>query len=136
MINFKNEKDKMLFTQLALPLIMVYCDLALYAKEKHKIDLVITETITTKEHDKKLGRVSDAHQYGIALDIRANNIDKRIVKELVGYINNRWFYKQFHYLSNSGVSRLAIDHGENENYHIHLQVNRKYAYNSNMVALK
>lgn len=127
MIEFKNEKDKMLFSLLHPALIMIYCDLYLYAKEKHNITLVLTETITTKEQDKALGRVSDSHQKGIAVDIRANDIDTIIVKDLVNYINTRWQYKRYHYMARSGNLRLAYDHGKAENYHIHLQIHQKFA---------
>ena len=132
---FKNEKDRMLFTLLHPALVLIYSDLFLYAKEKHNIELVITETITTKEHDKKLGRTSDAHQRAIALDLRAKDIDKKIVKDLVEYINNRWIYRKYHYMAKSGVARLAYDHGEGDNYHVHLQIHQKYGYNINIAGL-
>jgi hypothetical protein len=135
MIKFKNEKDRMLFTLLHPALVLIYSDLFLYAKEKHNIELVITETITTKEHDKKLGRISDAHQRAIALDLRAKDIDKKIVKDLVEYINNRWVYKKYHYMARSGATRLAYDHGEGDNYHVHLQIHQKYGYNINIAGL-
>jgi hypothetical protein len=132
---FKNEKDRMLFTLLHPALIMIYCDLYLYAKEKHNIELVITETITTPEHDKRLGRVSDSHTKGIALDIRANDLEKKVVKDLVEYINTRWVYKKYHYMARSGAMRLALDHGEGDNYHIHLAIHQKYGYNINIAGL-
>lgn len=127
MIRFKNEQDKELFTGLNLILIMIYADLAIHAKDEHGIDLVITKTITTEEDDKKLGRASDSHQKAIALDIRANNIEKSIVKKLCEYINSKEEYKKYHYLTFSGIKRLAYDHGEKENYHIHLQIHQKFS---------
>jgi hypothetical protein len=132
---FKEEKDRMLFTLLHPALIMIYADAYTYAKETHKIDLVITETITTPEHDKKIGRIGTAHTRGIAIDIRANNLEKKVVKDLVEYINSRWIYKKYHYVSHSGVNRLAYDHGEGDNYHIHLQIHQKYGYNISIAGL-
>lgn len=134
-LQFKNEKDRMLFTLLHPALVMIYADLFLYAKEKHNIELVITETITTPEHDKKIGRVGTAHSRCIAMDIRANDIDRKIVKDLVEYINTRWIYKKYHYMANSGAMRLAYDHGEGDNYHLHLQIHQKYGYNINIAGL-
>ena len=127
MIYFKNERDKEMFTELNLFLILVYADLATYAKLKHNIDLVVTETITTDKQDRALKRVSDAHQKGIALDIRANDINRNTVFELCDYINNKEEFKKFHYMSFSGTTRLAYPHGEGSNFHIHLQVHQRFA---------
>jgi hypothetical protein len=130
MLRFKSENDRMLFTFLNPILIHIYTDLFQWTKNQYNIDLVITETITTKDQDDNLGRVSDSHQKGIALDIRAKDIDKRIVKDIVTYINTRWQFKQYHYMARSGAMRLAYDHGEGDNYHIHLQIHQKYANNT------
>ena len=127
MIFFKHEKDKEMFTGLHLALIMIYADLAFHTKMMFGIDLVITETITTKEEDLALNRSSDAHQKRIALDIRANNISKDLVKKICNYINSKEEYRTFHYQSFSGQTRLAYDHGTGNNYHIHLQIHQKYA---------
>lgn len=132
-MNFKNEKDKMFFTLLHPALIMIYCDMLMYAKEKHNIDLVVTETITSREQDKRLGRVSDAHQKAIAIDIRTKDIDKLIVADIVDYINIKWIYKKYHYLSGSGSNMLAFYHTGNEE-HIHLQIHQKYAKNKQLLA--
>ena len=134
MIKFKNEKDSMLFSLLHPALIMIYCDLFLYAKEKHNVELVITETITTKEQDKALNRTSDAHQKGIAVDIRTKGIDAFIVADIIEYINGRWVYKKYHYVSGSGVNRLAYYHIGSEE-HIHLQIHQKFAQNNLLAGL-
>ncbi len=125
MLNFKNEKDRMLFTLLNPILIMIYADLHTYAKENYNIDLVITDTVSTPEIDRKIGRSSRSHSEGRAIDIRTKNIDVFIVNELVNYINTRWAYKKYHYMSKSGVKRLAYyhtHHGE----HIHLAIHANY----------
>ncbi len=75
MLNFKNEKDRMLFTLLNPILIMIYADLHTYAKENYNIDLVITDTVSTPERDKQIGRVSTSHSEGRALDIRTKDIE-------------------------------------------------------------
>jgi hypothetical protein len=131
---FKNEKDRMLFTELHIILIMIYADLASYAKDTYGVDLVITQTVTTKEEDVKLGRVSDAHREKRAIDVRTKDLDIKIVNDLVNYINNKWAYKKYHYQSRSGMTRLAYYHtGTAE--HIHLAIHKKYAYNINIAGL-
>ena len=55
-MNFKHEKDMLLFTSLHPILIMIYADLNWYVKSRHFVDLTITETISTLAEDKKLNR--------------------------------------------------------------------------------
>lgn len=127
MIKFKDEKDMTLFFSLHSSLILIYADLNNYAHEKHGINLVITDTISTKEEDAKIGRVSTSHREKRALDFRANDLPQEVVKDLCNYINNKWAYRKYHYLSNSGVTRLAYPHGKGDNYHIHLAIHSKFA---------
>jgi hypothetical protein len=131
MIKFKHEKDKDLFLSLHLALIVIYSDMSLYAKEKHGIDIVITETITTPEQDKKLNRVSTAHQKSIALDWRTNGIDTFVVADIINYINSKEEYKKYHYLSNSGVKRLAYWHNSGHGDHCHLAIHKSFGIDHN-----
>jgi hypothetical protein len=126
MIQFKNNKDRELLTYLNPIVIMIFADLCVYAKARHNIDLTVTQTVSTPEIDKKLGRVSPSHSQGRAIDIRTRDIDAFIVQDLVKYINSKPEYKQYHYSSNSGVNRLAYFHiGSAE--HIHLAIHSRYA---------
>ena len=132
MLNFKNEKDRMLFTLLNPILIMIYADLHTYAKENYNIDLVITDTVSTLGEDMKLGRVSPAHREHRAIDIRTKDLDAFVVQDLVKYINNKKDYHRFHYVSRSGLKRLAYYHthrGEHIHLAIHSQFKRIYQDN-------
>jgi hypothetical protein len=125
MIKFKNKKDIKLFCSLHPILIMIYADLFWYAKEKHNVELVITETVSTPKQDKKLGRVSKSHQFSAACDIRTKDLDVFVLEDILNYINNKKEYKKYHYLSRSGARRLAYYHiGSHE--HIHLALHSKY----------
>ena len=127
---FKNKKDKEMFTLLHPILIMIYADLNYYAKSNFNIDLVVTQTISTLEEDERLKRKSPSHRQSRALDIRTRNLDRLIVEKLVHYINSRWNYKDYHYLTQSGKKRLAYFHkmkGGAE--HIHLAIHSKFKPN-------
>ena len=110
MLNFKEDKDQMFFSLLNPILIMIYADLHTYAKENYQIDLVITDTVSTPERDNKLGRRSTSHQEGRAIDIRTKDIDVFIVNDLVNYINYKWAFQRYRYMSKSGQLRLAYYH--------------------------
>ena len=131
-MKFKHKKDKELFLSLHLALIMIYSDMANYAKVKHGIDIVITDTVSTKEDDERLKRVSDSHQLKIALDWRTFNIKNEIVLDIVGYINNKPEYKEYRYLSNSGVYRLAYWHNNGNGQHCHLAIHKSYGIVDNI----
>lgn len=126
MLKFKSKKDREMFTMLHPVLIMIYADLFWYAKSKHGIELVVTDTISTEYRDKKLGRVSSSHRDKRALDIRTKDLSAFVVNDLLDYINNKPEYDQYKYVSNSGQRRLAYYHvGSAE--HLHLAIHKKFA---------
>ena len=129
MLKFKNKEDQMLFSLLNPILIMIYADLYTYAKENYQIELTITDTVSTPEKDKKLGRVSSSHQEGRALDVRTRDIDVFIVNDLVNYINYKWAYQKYRYMSKEGNMRLAYLHIGTAS-HIHLAIHSKYKVNN------
>jgi len=127
-MNFKHEKDMLLFTSLHPILIMIYADLNWYARSRHFVELTITDTISTLAEDKKLNRTSSSHREARAIDIRTEQDDLNpfIISDLIEYINKKPAYKRFHYLSNGGQKRLAYFHIGNAP-HIHLAINAVYA---------
>lgn len=125
-MQFKNEKDMLLFTSLHPVLIMIYADLHWYARSRHFTELVITETVTTLEQDKKLNRTSSSHRQCRAVDIRTKDLDPFLVADLVNYINNKKEYKRFHYLSNNGQKRLAYWHNNGNGDHLHLAIHSQF----------
>jgi hypothetical protein len=117
----------MLFSALHPALIMIFADLYWYALDKYNIDLVITDTISTVAEDKKLKRTSSSHRNSIAIDFRANNIDAFILSDLVTYINSKPEYRIYHYLSHSGIKRLAYVHDNTNGYHCHMALHSRFA---------
>lgn len=127
MIKFKHDKDKTLFCTLHPILIMIFADAYVYMQEKYQINLVITQTVTTKEIDKKLNRKSPAHREGRAIDVRSKNLTKAQIDDLIEYLNNSWKYKKYRYMSKSGVKRLAYHHNNGNGEHIHISIHSKFA---------
>lgn len=126
MMKFKHEKDMLLFTSLHPALLLIISDLNWYAMSRHFVELTITQTISTIDEDRRLGRVSSAHRSGIACDIRTKDLDPFVVQDLIQYINTKEDYKHLHYLSNKGVKRLAYYHiGTAE--HLHVALHKKYS---------
>lgn len=123
---FKHKEDRELFTMVNPILIMIYADLFVYAKANFNKELVVTQTITTLEDDKKLGRVSASHREKRAIDVRTKNLSNKEIKTLVEYINNKWAYKDYRYVSRSGVKRLAYYHNSGHGAHLHIAIHSKF----------
>lgn len=124
-MEFKDEKDRMLFTFLNPILIMIYADMYQYARAVHGVDLIATSTISTYEEDLKLGRTSAAHREARAIDVRTKGLDAFIIDDIIRYINSKPSYEKFHYYSKSGDKRLAYFHiGTAE--HIHLAIHARF----------
>jgi hypothetical protein len=104
---------------------MILCDGWNYIYQKYSVQLVITQTRTSEWQDKQIGRISSSHREGRAVDIRTKDVDSYIIADLIDYINCKEDYKEYHYVSNQGIKRLAYWHvGTAE--HIHLALHSKY----------
>lgn len=127
-MHFKYKEDRELFATLNPILIMIVGDLATYAYEKHNINLTITQTVSTIEMDKKLKRKSPAHREKRACDIRTSDIkDGNVIRDLTEYLNNKWAYKKYQYMSKAGVKRLAYWHKMKDGAeHLHIAIHSKY----------
>lgn len=126
MLKFKNKRDSKMFSALNPILIGIYIDLFLYVKKKYDVELVITDTVSTKMRDRLLGRKSDAHRTGRAIDVRTKDLDAFIVQDIIKYLNYNPEYKKYKYISSSGKKRLAYYHiGTNE--HLHISIHKRYS---------
>lgn len=125
MIKFKRRRDTTLFSALHPILIMIFVDLYTYTKDRHNVELVVTQTVSNKFIDQKLKRKSPSHSEHRAIDIRTKDLDVYVLQDILEYINTRPQYQQYKYLSLSGEKRLAYFHiGSAE--HIHLCIHSKF----------
>ena len=129
-MRFKNEEDREMLTFLHPVLLMIFFDLEHYAQSRHGIELVVTQTYTTKEIDDSLKRVSDAHRTFRAIDIRTKDLDVFVVNDLIEYINNKREYEQYKYMSNSGRKRLAFFH-VGTLQHLHISIHKSFSLYNN-----
>jgi len=127
MIKFKHEIDRKMFGELNVFLLMVFTDFAVYAKEKHDWDIVVTDTISTLQEDINIGRKSDSHRLGISLDFRTRDVDTWVLQDCVDYIENKPEYEKYKYLSFSGKKRFIYLHDSGHGHHGHFQIHKKYA---------
>lgn len=125
MINFKNKQDLENMTLIHPIVWMIFGDMAAYAQLHHNVDLTVTASKSTVEIDEELGRTSPSHREGRAIDIRSKDIDVWKLQDILRYINNKKEYKKYHYMSSSGIMRLAYLHVGTA-AHIHLSIHSQF----------
>lgn len=119
MIKFKHESDQKCFLYISPKLGEVM--IAMYQWfNKCGYDFVVTSVIRKYGEGK-----STTHQEGRAYDCRAKHLDKNFIKDTITYFNHK--YKNIAaYSAATGEPNLIVAHGEDENFHFHIQLNRQY----------
>lgn len=85
---------------------------------------MITETLTTKELDKALGRVSQSHNQGRAIDFRTWNLNLDQLHKLVDALNNH--FGSFGAINKLGQKQLVVYHDIGKGPHLHIQLNGSF----------
>jgi hypothetical protein len=86
---------------------------------------MITETRTTIELDKALGRVSQSHSEGRAFDFRTWNLTEAQLKKLVQELENK--YDFIGAINKLGKKQLVVHHDVWLGTHLHIQLNKTFA---------
>lgn len=87
-------------------------------------DPVITETKTTLELDKALGRVSKSHSEGRAFDMRTWNMKPEQIKTLAGVLNAK--YGAIGAINKLGQRQLVVYHDIGLGPHLHVQLDSTF----------
>lgn len=99
-------------------------DMALWAMEKYKIDLMITATTSTTAEDKELGRTSSTHRDRRAFDVRTGDLPDEMVAELCAVFRKK--YGRFGAVT-SAIPSLIVYRPHGTGPHLHVQLSRKYS---------
>ncbi len=85
---------------------------------------MITETFTTVEHDKALGRVSSSHSQGRAFDFRTWNLNESQLKTLNGLLTAK--YGKIGAINKLGTRQLVVFHDIGLGPHFHVQLDGRF----------
>lgn len=99
-----------------------------YIKEvtqRHGGECIFTETKTTGSIDKALGRVSQSHEQGRALDQRTWNLSADIIPLIIEDVTAK--YGDIGAFTSAGPRQLAVRHNSGHGDHIHWQLDRSFA---------
>lgn len=88
-------------------------------------DPMVTETKTTTEIDKALGRVSESHSDGRAWDFRTWNMTEEQRNSIMSKVNYK--YGQYGAFNKIGARQLLVYHDSGHGAHLHCQLDRSFS---------
>jgi hypothetical protein len=121
--NFKTERAMEGFNKL-VPQLQELCEAMWFYCAENEQPFMITETVTTTEIDETLGRVSQSHVEGRAIDLRVSHWTNEFIEKFKAHFTEK--YNHLGAVSKSdGVRRLIVDHSvANNSRHLHIQIGR------------
>lgn len=124
MIKFKSPEVESSFSGVSKKLRDILSEMGWFCVSK-KLDFTLTEALTTKEHDRKLGRVSDSHNEGRAVDVRTREWPEQFTKEFVNAFNSKYGHLGAKSKSD-GQRRFIVDKSNTSKPHLHIQLGREF----------
>ena len=91
---------------------------------KFNIELTITATVSTKDEDRKLGRVSDTHRTGRAFDVRTRDLPDNVIAEFCAHFRKK--YNNPYGAMSGGQRNLIVYRPHGTGPHLHIQFNRTF----------
>jgi hypothetical protein len=89
-------------------------------------DLVVTSSVSTKQEDQVLGRVSSSHREGRAVDLRTRDWPQMFLDSFIYDFSGK--YGDIGAVSSTdGKRRFIVDKSKKSQPHIHVQLSREYA---------
>jgi len=122
-MQFKHRKDMELFFKLHPILMAIMVDMYSYCYDNN-MPFVVTDTISTTQEDKELGRISSSHRTHRAADVRVRGWDNLELKDFQNYFNEK--YKDVAAVSKSGDKNLFLVHNSGHGIR-HIQIHSKYS---------
>ena len=95
-----------------------------WCMKNYNIELTLTTTVSTKEEDLQLKRVSDTHRTRRAWDIRTYDLPDSLIAELTAVFNKK--YGKYGAVA-SALPQLIVNKTHGRGPHRHCQLSRKYA---------
>jgi hypothetical protein len=124
-MEFKHKEDMELFFKLHPLLMIVLTDMYSWCYER-ELPFVITDTISTLEEDKELGRVSSSHRTARAADLRVKDWDIFTANQFKKEFNNK--YKDIAAIAGKDYKpMLVVLHDSGAGYHAHIQIHSSYS---------
>jgi len=128
-MKFKTDEVKDRFYLMHPKAVQIATEMDEYAQMKYRIELTITSTVSTKEEDIALGRVSTTHRDGRAWDIRTIGLPDGLIAELCAAFRKK--YGKLGAVS-QGQPNLIVYRPHGTAAHLHCQLNRQFTRKINL----
>jgi hypothetical protein len=124
-IGFKDPEDSNKVQDMNFLIAMIMFEMAAWCNVR-EIPFTVVDTISTKEEDTLLDRISSSHRDKRAFDLRSHSFTKTQQQEFIQHFNKK--YKEDASISYSDFKpRLVVLHGEGSKEHFHVAINSRYA---------
>ena len=120
---FKNPRDAQGMLYCHPMLLLILADMTIYIAASG-YNPVITSLIRNPDQNRKVGSVSDTHTTGRSIDFRAKDWDQKFIKDFTEHFSTK--YKGYGATGSDGQEKLLVFHGQGDNFHLHVQINREY----------
>jgi hypothetical protein len=124
MIKFKNKQVEERSKLINKKLFSICVEMGWHCAS-HSVDFVLTETLTTKEEDDAIGRVSSTHREGRAVDVRTKGWSDAFLMSFVSDFNKKYGHLGAISLAD-GMRKFIIDKSKTNQPHLHIQIGRKF----------
>lgn len=124
MIKYKTPEIEAAAKDLDKKLFAILVEMGWFCASRN-LDFVLTETVTTKEHDRKLGRVSNSHNEKRAVDVRTRDWPEQFTKTFVADFEKKYGHLGSKSLSD-GKRRFIVDKSKTTQPHLHIQLGAEF----------
>lgn len=125
MIKYKSERVKRRAELLHEKAIQIIIEMFYYC-EQFQMPFLVTETVTTKDEDDALGRVSPSHREARAWDLRTIHWPEWFLQQFVEYFTLR--HGNLGAISSTDQKRkFIVDKSKTKAPHLHCQLDRTFA---------
>lgn len=129
-MNFKSELVAQRFDLLCDKMKEIAQEMNKFCEENNQV-FVITETVTTKEHDDSLNRASSSHRECRAIDVRLKDWSQDFIKTFIQRFSE--IYGELGAIgASSGIPNFIVDKSKTKEPHFHIQLNRSFAKKSGL----
>ena len=122
---FKNLKSYNRVLYLHPIALLILLDMQVYCEEEG-LEFLVTETVTTLEEDKDLGRLSSTHRTGRSFDLRNKSWSLWEIKKFEEVFNKKYNSK-YGAITSQGNRRLIVSVPHGTGPHFHVQIDKKYS---------
>ena len=121
LVRFKTKEVAREFSQIRVPLQLIVDDFARFCNASG-YELVLTDCLSSAADDARLGRVSNSHREGRAVDCSVKSWPEEFIVRAVAWLERVYGYKGA-VSKSDGKRRLVVDH-VGTGRHLHIQISR------------